>query len=214
VRLILAFIFLVSTAAAQQISPPLASYSQTKVSDSFEIKNVSETQPLTVVSLTAKTFTIDSNGDPTFVDIDPSKISLKLSEQSARIPPLGTHEFFVEAKCLQSKTPCWYTIYVSLAMGRTADGVAVTVMLPHTTYLYANSIKRSDVDITWIDNKTFKLTNTGNGLDRPYVEMWTTDGKKTIGAPLLPSQSRQFVSEAPIQKIKIHFTKFTADAKP
>ncbi len=212
-RLALAFVFLASTAMAQQITPPLVSYSQTKVSDSFEIKNVSETTPLTVVSLSAKTFSINSNGDPTFVDIDPSKISLRLSEQSARIPPLGTHEFFIDAKCLQPG-PCWACIYVSLAAGRTADGIAVTVMLPHTLYLGHGSIKKKDITLLFMGDKSFEIVNGGDGLDRPFVEMSTSAGKKTIGAPLLPHQTRQFTSEAPIQKIKIRWTHFTTDAKP
>ena len=212
-RLALALIFFSSTVAAQQISPPLISYSQTKVSDSFEIKNVSETTPLTVVSLTAKTFTIDAGGNPAFADVDPMKISLKLSEQSARIPPLGTHEFFLEAKCLQPG-PCWFTVNVALAMGRTADGVAVTVMLPHTLYLGHGSIKKKDVGVIFLGDKSFELVNTGTGLDRPFIEMVTATGKRSIGAPLLPFQTRKFESDVPIQKVKIHFAKFTADAKP
>lgn len=212
-RLILAFAFLVSATAAQQIAPPLVSYSQTKVSDSFEIKNVSETTPLTVVSLTAKTFTVDSAGNPAFTDVDPAKVSLKLSEQSARIPPLGTHEFFIEAKCLLPG-PCWFTVNVALAMGRTADGVAVTVMLPHTIYLGHGSVKKKDIGVIFLGDQSFELINQGPGLDRPFIEMVTAAGKRSIGAPLLPFQTRKFEADAPIQKVKIHFTKFTADAKP
>lgn len=75
------------TLFAQEVRPPVVTYSQKKVLDSWELRNMSETVPLTVVALTPKTFIIDAKGNPTFADIDPTKISIRLSEHSFRIPP-------------------------------------------------------------------------------------------------------------------------------
>ena len=199
---------------AQQITPPIVEYSQLKVSDSFEIKNASETQPLTVVALTAKAFTVDGKtGDPAFIDVDPTKISLKLGEQSAHIPPLGSHQFEVQARCLQS-SPCWFTVFASIAVGRASNGVLVTVVLGHTCYLGQGSIKRKDVQVSFINGNSFEIVNSGAGLDRPLIELWTAAGKKTFGIPIFPNGTRIVASESPISRVRVKFAKSTINAKP
>jgi hypothetical protein len=209
----LIFILMFATSLkAQTISPPVVSYSGFKTSDIFTIKNNSETAPLLVTGLSVETFTVDEAGNPTFVKLDPTKISLKLSENSARIPPSATHEFYVEMKCLQPG-PCWACVYASVANGRTANGIAVTLLLPHTIYLGQGSVKRKEAEVNFIDKTSFKITNDGNGLDRPQVEIWTAAGKSLSGVPLFPHYSRLVTSDLPIERIKIKFTKFTIDEK-
>ena len=210
-KLIFLLVFAVSV-KAQTISPPVISYSSMKTSDVFTIKNISETAPLLVTGLSAETFTVDEAGNPTFVKLDPTKISLRLSENSARIPPLGTHEFYVEMKCLQPG-PCWACIYVSVAAGRAANGIAVTLMLPHTIWLGQGNIKKKEAQVNFIDAKSFKIINDGNGLDRPQVEIWTAAGKSLSGVPLLPHHTRIVTSDVPIERIKVKFAKFTINEK-
>jgi hypothetical protein len=211
-RNIILFLIFAVSAGAQTISPPVVSYSSTKASDVFVIKNVSETAPLLVTGLSAETFTVDQSGNPTFVKLDPSKIRLKLSENSVRIPPLGAHEFYAEMKCLQPG-PCWASIYVSIAQGRAANGIAVSLLLPHTIYLGQGSVRKKEAQVRFINRNSFEIANDGDGLDRPQVEVWNSAGKVLSGVPIFPHYSRVVTSETPIEKIRIKFTKFTINEK-
>src|SRR6266404_7076433 len=114
-RLILFLMFTTATAAnAQTVAPPIVEYSQSKINDSFELRNESQTEPMIVTGLAASTFSVDNDGNPIFAPIDPTKIALKWSENSMRIPPQGRREIFVEMKCLEART-CWACIYVAVS---------------------------------------------------------------------------------------------------
>jgi hypothetical protein len=211
-RLIALLLFPVAV-FSQEIRPPVITYPGNHASDSFELRNMSDTTPMQVVALTPKTFTVDSNGNPTFADIDPTKISLRLSEQGARIAPSQTHQFWADIKCLQNQ-PCWVCIFASIAAGRAPNGVLVTVMLPHTIEMMAGSVKKKEVQIKFTGSRSFEIENQGSGFDRPQLEI-TAGGKKLLsGVAIFPGQTRVITTDAPIEKIRIAFTKFTLHEKP
>jgi hypothetical protein len=210
--LLLVFAAFAVSIRAQTVAPPIVEYPQSKVSDVFELRNESETEPMIVTGLMASAFTVDNAGTPTFTPIDPTKIAIRWSENSMRIPPLGRHEIFVDMKCLQSKV-CWACINIAISRGRNAQGVAVTLLLPHVIYLGHGSIKRKEAQVKFVDTHSFIITNTGNGLDRPLIELWTDGGKKTFGAPIFPNGARLVISESPITRVRIKFAKFKLDEK-
>jgi hypothetical protein len=212
-RTLICFLLIAVPLRAQTISPPVVEYSGTKANDIFTIKNQSETTPLLVTGLSAEDFTVDNLGNPTFTKLDPARIQVRLSETSARISPLGTHEFYVEARCLQPG-PCWFSIYISIAQGRTANGVAVTLLLPHTIYLGQGSAKKKEVRVNFLNSNSFEIVNDGPGLDRPQVELWTSAGKSLSGIPIFPHYTRVVTSDSPITKLRVKFAKSTINAKP
>jgi hypothetical protein len=208
----LILILVATSVRAQTVAPPIVEYSQSKVSDNFEIRNESETEPLIVTGISAHTFSVDEKGDPRFLALDPTKVSLRWSDSSLRIPPQSSREIFVEAKCLQEKV-CWMALYVAIARGKNSQGVGVTELLPHTIYLGLGSIKKKETQFQFIDENSFTITNTGAGLDRPLVELWTANGKKTFGVPIFPNGTRLITSDSPITRLRLKFAHFKLDEK-
>lgn len=215
IGLAIALVFAVKV-QAQKIEPPVIEYSSSKTTgDSFTITNTSETQPLQVASMLVKTFTVDvKTGEPSFANIDPSKISVELSRQSAYIQPNGSAEFFIRAKCLQLQ-PCWFTVFSSLSMGRSSNGYLVNVLLPHTVYLYGKKLlKKQDVEVQFVDQNTLAIKNLSDArMDRPLVELTTGTGKKILGAPIFPSGVRLISSDSPISKAVVKFSHFKVEIK-
>ena len=211
-RTLILFLIFMVPALGQTVAPPIVEYSQSKVSDTFEIRNESETEPLIVTGISAHTFSVDEKGEPRFLALDSTKVSLRWSDSSLRIPPHGSRQIFVEAKCLQEKV-CWAALYVAIASGKNSQGVGVTTLLPHVLYLGLGSIKKKETQFQFIDQTSFTITNTGIGLDRPQIEIWTASGKKTFGVPIFPSGTRIIASDSPITRVRLRFTHFKLDEK-
>lgn len=209
----LVLLFVAAPIRSQTISPPVVEYSSLKTQDVFTIKNESETAPLIVTGLSVETFTVDATGNPTFTKLDPTKISLKISENSIRIPPSGRHEFYADMKCLQPG-PCWASIHVLIAQGRAANGIAVTLVLPHTIYLGQGTVKKKEARVNFLNANSFEIVNDGTGLDRPQVEVWNATGKTLAGVPIFPHYTRIVTSDTPITKVRVQFAKQTITVKP
>src|SRR5688572_11856436 len=80
--------------AAQSVTPPIAEYQQ-RAKSSFQLQN-STLFPLTVV-LEVRGFRVTEEGEVEDVPLDTSRVRVKLSEMSFRIPPRGSHRVFYEA---------------------------------------------------------------------------------------------------------------------
>jgi hypothetical protein len=115
---------------AQSVSPPLAEY-QEKARSSFQLRNPS-IFPITVV-LELRGFTISERGDVTDLPLDTSRIHVKLSEMSFRIPPRGTRTVFYEAT--GDSLPAWFNILSAMTGTKTESGLNVRILLPHVVYL-------------------------------------------------------------------------------
>src|SRR6185437_4650625 len=155
-----AFVMLAGVARAQTISPVIVEYPQ-KANGRFQVVNDSDV-PLAVV-LEPESFTVDSEGKPTYFPLD-SNIHLELSSTSFRIGPHQTYLVFYKASA--SRLPAWFTIYATVTGKRTTQGLELAIHLPHTVYLLTQKPLVSD-EIIW-DKAQFSSAN-------PQVEAAVTN---------------------------------------
>ncbi len=92
-------------ATAQSVSPPIAEYQQ-RARSSFQLIN-SGLFPLSVV-LEVRGFSVTEQGEVQDVPLDTSRVHVKLSAMSFRIPPRGTYTVFYEATA--DSLPAWFNI--------------------------------------------------------------------------------------------------------
>jgi hypothetical protein len=182
-------------APAQTISPVIQEY-QSKADGRFQIYNDAEV-PLTVV-LEPHSFTVDSNGNPTFRKLDP-EIHVQLSSTSFRVQPKQTYYVFYKATA--EVLPNWFCIYATVTGTTTAAGIKLALQLPHTVYLLDKSSIERD-QIAWIraesstagDKRQIvaEIQNHGHEFSRVReVEVTSANGKQSFpGFPLFPGQRR------------------------
>ncbi len=153
--------------------------------------------PLNVV-LEAKSFTVSETGEIAYRPLDPD-VHLKLSATSFRIQPQQTYYVFYEASSPQSAT--WFVIYASFSgfPFRTAQGMNVRLLLPHTVYLLPKqSVERPDVriaraELSRSENKVrLEVENTGDHFGRVLETRLVYSRKKqdAPGFPIFPHSKR------------------------
>jgi hypothetical protein len=208
------------TLAAQSVSPPIAEY-QEKARSSFQLQNGS-LFPLTVV-LEVRGFQVTEAGEVVDVPLDTSRVHVKLSAMSFRIPPRGSYRVFYEAT--GDTLPAWFNILSAMSGSRTDNGLNVRLLLPHVVYLnQKQTLKRADVWIRafQIDRSAQKvriqLENLGSNLGR-VLQINVKDGHSTSdpvgGFPLFP-RSRRWVEipwprEHPPTALLVRFARFSID---
>jgi hypothetical protein len=182
---------LAASAAAQTISPVIVEYRE-KASGSFQIYNDSFV-PLAVI-LEPRSFSVDTEGQPTFRLLDP-EIRVSLSETSFRVGPQQTYTIFYKAQ--STRLPAWFTIYATITGPQTPNGIKLVLELPHTVYLLTKQplpreavvLHRAESDRGQIEAE---IENRGREFIRVQeVEIASTSGKKDFaGFPLFPGQRR------------------------
>jgi hypothetical protein len=221
IRVVLCLVFLSPALAAQTISPVIVEYRE-KASGRFQLHNDTDF-PLTVV-LEPHSFTVDSEGKPTFIDLSPD-VHLELSTVSFRIGP--QQDYFVFYKAAADKLPNWFCVYANITGPHTQDGIQVRLELPHTVYLLGKKPGQQS-DIAWVqaesttDSSKPKIEaaveNHGSDVTRVReVEVTSESGKQSYdGFPLFPGQRRNInlVWDQPgvPQHIQLKFDHFKADA--
>jgi hypothetical protein len=180
---------------AQSVSPPIAEYRE-QAHSSFQLQN-SSIFPITVV-LELRGFSITEAGDVIDTPLDTSRIHVKLSEMSFRIPPRGTRTVFYEAK--SDSLPVWFNILSAMSGAKTDNGLNVRILLPHVVYLNQKQpLKKSEVAVRafLFDSASKKariqLENLGPNLGRVMqTSAGTPDKMGPAGAafPLLPRSRR------------------------
>jgi hypothetical protein len=115
---------------AQSVSPPIAEYQQ-RARSSFQLINTG-LFPLSVV-LEVRGFSVTGQGEVQDAPLDTSRVHVKLSAMSFRIPARGTYTVFYEATA--DSLPAWFNIVSALSGARTENGLNVRVLLPHVVYL-------------------------------------------------------------------------------
>jgi hypothetical protein len=205
---------------AQSVSPPIAEY-QERARSSFQLRNPS-IYPVTVV-LEVRGFTISEAGDVVDVPLDTSRVRVKLSEMSFRIPPRGTRTVFYEAA--SDSLPTWFNVLSAMSGAKTETGLNVRILLPHVVYLnQKQALRREDVAIRafQVDSATKKarvqLENLGPNLGRVYqltVANSRTTSQPGGGFPLLPRKRRwaEVDWDAPTvpNRLSLKFSRFTVD---
>ena len=205
---------------AQSVSPPIAEY-QERARSSFQLQNAS-IFPITVV-LEVRGFTITDNGEVVDVPLDTSRIRIKLSEMSFRLPPRGTHTVFYDAT--SDSLPTWFNILSAMTGARTPTGLNVRILLPHVVYLNQKQpLRKEEVAIrkfgydpaarkAWV-----QLENLGAHLGR-VQQLTISDGRNPSqtagGFPLLPHRLRRAMvswdaATAPT-RLSLRFSRFTID---
>jgi hypothetical protein len=206
--------------SAQSVSPPLAEY-QERARSSFQLQNAS-IFPITAV-LEVRGFTITEHGDVVDTPLDTSRIRVKLSEMSFRIPARGTRTVFYEAT--GDSLPVWFNILSALTGTRTESGLNVRILLPHVVYLNQKQpLRREDVAIRQFEfnpssgKARIQLENLGPRLGRVYQFQVQDDGRTSQpggGFPLLPRSRRwaevEWSGPTPPTRLVLRFSRFTID---
>lgn len=206
--------------AAQSVSPPLAEY-KGRARSSFQLRNGS-IYPLTAV-LEVKGFDITEQGEVIDVPFDTSRVHLKLSAMSFRIPARGTYTVFYEATA--DSLPAWFNILSAMNGLRSVTGLTVRILLPHVVYLnQKRSLRREEVMVRRFEydagarKSRVLLENIGPNLGRVLDLTVANDGSGSPpsgGLPLLPGHRRwvevPWEAEQPPDRVHVRFTGFTID---
>ena len=207
-------------AAAQSVSPPIAEYQQ-RARSSFQLSN-SGLFPLSVV-LEVHGFSVNEEGEVQDAPLDTSKVHVKLSAMSFRIPPRGSYTVFYEATA--DSLPAWFNIVSAISGTRTENGLNVRILLPHVVYLNQKErLRREQVAVRSLelDRATGKLRvqleNLGPNLGR--VQQVTASAGKTTSAPgagfpLFPHTRRwtelDWAGPESPERLTVRFSRFSVD---
>ena len=217
---LLAWVAAALPAAAQSVSPPIAEY-QEKARSSFQLHNGS-LFPLTVV-LEVRGFRVTEAGEVVDLPLDTSRIRVKLSAMSFRIPPRGSYRVFYEASA--DSLPAWFNILSAMSGGRTDDGLNVRLLLPHVVYLnQKQALKKQEVGIRAFEfhpsekKMRVQLENLGPHLGR-VLQVNVIDGNVTSepagGFPLFPFSRRwtevPWTGAAPATRLSLRIARFSID---
>jgi hypothetical protein len=207
-------------AAAQSVSPPIAEY-QERARSSFQLHNGS-LFPLTVV-LEVRGFKVTEQGEVIDLPLDTSRIHVKLSAMSFRIPPRGSYRVFYEAT--GDSVPAWFNILSAMSGTRTESGLNVRLLLPHVVYLnQTRPLTRNEVAIRALEfdpsakKARIQLENLGSHLGR-VLQVSVTDGRTTSepsgGFPLFPGSRRwtevPWSEAAAPNHLTVRFARFSID---
>jgi hypothetical protein len=207
-----------AAARCQTISPVISEY-QGHADGSFQIRN-DTLQPFTVV-LKPMSFTVDSNGEPTYRSLD-TDVHLDLSAKSFRVAPRRQYTVFYKAS--GAHTPTWFTIYASVISNARAGSMNIVLDLPHTVYLLDREtpsvndiVFRPDAEKNAATNKlSVVVENKSPEFTRvSEIEVSSATDKQTYpGFAFFPGQRRvlhlDWTKPGPPRNIELHFKKFNA----
>ena len=207
---------------AQTVRPAVVEYSE-QARGKFELVN--ETLfPLTVV-LEPRGFHVEPNGDLVEEALDTTRMQVKISAMSFRIPPRETYTVFYEATAKQF--PSWFLISNTLTGARTPSGLNVRIELPHVVYmLQPEPLRKGDVAVRSFEFDSIarrvrvEVENTGAALGRVLSSEISIDGKKpTAGGafPLFPHSHRRleipWSEDSTPEKLVLRFANFTLEER-
>jgi hypothetical protein len=204
---------LTGAAAAQTVTPVIVEYKE-KARGSFQIVN-DTFAPMSVV-VEARSFSVDSEGKPTFRPLDP-EIRVELSAASFRVAPQQRYTVFYKASA--ERLPAWFTIYSSVTGPQAAGGIKLVLELPHTVYLMTKRPLARESVVVRAEQAGAKsiegeIENRGAEFSRvQLVEVHSSAGKKEFpGFPLFPGQRRHLKLDwdgaAAPQKVVLKFEHF------
>jgi len=162
---------------AQTVRPAVVEYVE-QARGKFELVN--ETLfPLTVV-VEPRGFHVEPKGDLIEEVLDTTRIQVKISAMSFRVPPRETYTVFYEATA--KAFPSWFVIASTLTGARTQTGLNVRIELPHVVYLLQpqpQPLRRSDVAIRAFEFDTAaKRVRVEDGTPPAPVALTLTDGAR------------------------------------
>jgi hypothetical protein len=219
--LLLAWALTPAGALAQSISPPIAEY-QERARSSFQLTN-GTLFPLNVV-LEVRGFRVTEQGEVVDAPLDTSKVRVKLSAMSFRIPARASYTIFYEATA--DTTPAWFNILSAMTGARTESGLNVRIILPHVVYLnQKQALTRQDVAVRTVEYDSagrkmrVQLENLSPRLGRVLqVSAGREHGTSPpiAGFPLFPHSIRwaevPWTDTLPPERLAVRFAKFTIDS--
>jgi len=207
---------------AQTVRPAVVEYPN-QARGKFELVN--ETLfPLTVV-LEPRGFHVEPTGELIEEPLDTTRVQVKISAMSFRIPPRETYTVLYEATT--KSFPSWFLISSTLTGARTQTGLNIRIELPHVVYmLQPQPLRRVDVAVHAFEFDTVakrvrvELENTSAALGRVLSSEVSASGAKTIpgGAfPLFPHSRRTleipWSGDATPEKLVLRFANFTVEER-
>jgi len=204
------------------VRPAVVEYSE-QARGKFDLVN--ETLfPLTVV-LEPRSFHVEPTGDLIEEPLDTTKMQVKISAMSFRIPPRETYTVYYEATA--KSFPSWFLISSTLTGARTQTGINVRIELPHVVYmLQPQALRKAEVAVRSFDfDSTTKrvhveLENIGESLGRVLSSEFSAQGSKAIpgGAfPLFPHSRRRleipWTEALTPEKVVLRFANFTVEER-
>ena len=207
---------------AQTVRPAVVEY-PAQARGKFELVNES-LFPLTVV-LEPRGFHVEPSGELIEEPLDTTRVQVKISAMSFRIPPRETYTVFYEATT--KAFPAWFLISSTLTGARTQTGLNIRIELPHVVYmLQPQPLRRADVAVHAFEFDTVakrvrvELENTSAALGRVLSSEVSASGAKTIpgGAfPLFPHSRRTleipWSGDATPEKLVLRFANFTVEER-
>ncbi len=180
--------------------------------------------PMTVV-LEPRGFRVEPSGDLIEEPLDTTRVQVKISAMSFRIPPREAYTIFYEATA--TSFPAWFLISSILTGARTQAGLNVRIELPHVVYmLQSQPLRRAEVAVRAFefDSSTkrvhVELENTGASLGRVLSSEVSTAGGKPVpgGAfPLFPNSRRAveipWSDPGTPEKVVLRFANFTLEER-
>jgi hypothetical protein len=207
---------------AQTVRPAVVEYSE-HARGKFELVN--ETLfPLTVV-LEPRGFHVEPTGELIEEPLDTTRMQVKISAMSFRIPPRETYTVFYEATA--KAFPAWFVIASILTGARTQTGLNVRIELPHVVYmLQPQPLRRADVAVRAFEFDSVgkrvrvELENVGTSLGRVLSSEVSADGRKATpgGAfPLFPHSRRTleipWSDDSSPERLVLRFANFTVEER-
>lgn len=220
--LVLSTLAFVRPLGAQTVRPAVVEYLQ-QARGKFDLVN--ETLfPLTVV-LEPRGFHVEPSGELIEEPLDTTRIQVKISAMSFRIPPRETYTVFYEATA--KSFPSWFLVSSTLTGARTQAGLNVRIELPHVVYmLQPEPLRKAEVAIRAFEFDSaakrihVELENTGTSLGRVLSSEVSVNGKKPVpgGAfPLFPHSQRRleipWTEDATPEKLVLRFANFTMEER-
>jgi hypothetical protein len=207
---------------AQTVRPAVVEFSE-QARGKFELVN--ETLfPLTVV-LEPRGFHVEPNGALIEEPLDTTRMRVKISAMSFRIPPRETYTIFYEATA--ASFPSWFLISSTLTGARTQTGLNVRIELPHVVYmLQPQALRQADVIVHAFEFDSVskrvrvELENSGAALGRVLSSEVSAGGRKPTpgGAfPLFPHSRRTldipWTDDLTPEKLVLRFANFTVEER-
>ena len=207
---------------AQTVRPAVVEY-PAQARGKFELVNES-LFPLTVV-LEPRGFHVEPSGELIEEPLDTTRVQVKISAMSFRIPPRETYTVFYEATT--KSFPSWFLISSTLTGARTQTGLNVRIELPHVVYmLQPQPLRRADVAVHAFEFDSVakrvrvELENTSAALGRVLSSEVSASGVKTIpgGAfPLFPHSRRTleipWTGHTTPERLVLRFANFTVEER-
>jgi hypothetical protein len=192
--------------AAQAVSPPVVQYVGA-ARGTFDLINDGLT-PLSVV-IEPFGFEVDSIGTINYVPLDTTKVKLRLSTMSGRVPPRSTYTIGYDVTA--DSFPRWLVVTATFSQPR-RQGLNVRMQLPHVIYLnQRDALRHEDLVATdvvvdtaakavrvRVENRSARLGRVSEGAVRgagrdegqtgpfpvfPHGVRWVTTEWKGVAAP-------------------------------